>query len=106
MSEPEKEPKRSWRLHLSTAVLLMILVGAWIGIQIKPIYWNDQIRYGWPFDFLVNCTEQPNWRSFVVSGYTIIWTDGFLDALLAGVTSILFAVFCEWLIRRREGRKT
>ena len=83
----------------------MILVGAWIGIQIHPIYWNDEIRYGWPFDCLVNRTGQPNWRAFELSGYTIVWTDGFLDALLLAVTAILVAAFCEWFIRRREARK-
>ena len=124
MSEAEKPKRRFWQLHLSTAVLLMLVTGGlmFANFQFGPELYaklhdipaparnplpSPKIFYrvrGWPFmsSSIVEATpSQTN---------SYCWLDG--EAFMAGAVfnvpiCILiictFAFVCEYLIRRREG---
>jgi hypothetical protein len=101
MSETKTEPlkkRRFWQLHLSTAVLLMIvsglLTGGWVRF-ITPMWkklWQD-MESGDP-----NGMPPPDVREdkIVIAVYYIP---------LSVVLLFLVAVILEWRIRRREGGK-
>jgi hypothetical protein len=91
MSETEK-PKRSfWQFHLSTAVALMITAGCLLPFNIIRIRTALNQR---PIASHVNGSQ--------MSPADLMGTAIVFSALVL----FLIAFVCEWLIRRREARKT
>ena len=85
MPESAESPKRPWfQIHLSTAVVLMVVAGILLWATEKII--SNQLVAG------------GNWRGRIIG-----------LAIAAGVLSfaVIFytAVGCEWLIRKREEMK-
>ena len=108
MSEPEKPKRKFWRFHLSTAVVLMLVAGAFIGSNFQfTIYRSPQFinlanyERGWPmtiesgvgYGFTNNPSMQWHVWSLCVNA----------SVMVAALLSV--AVTCEWWIRRRENRK-
>jgi succinate dehydrogenase hydrophobic anchor subunit len=89
MSEAEKPKKRAyWQIHLSTAVILVVVAGLLLAFVIKEVQANleyaAKLKYPAP--------KATGWSKAVVLFYILI---------LMGVGGS-----CEWFIRRREARKT
>jgi hypothetical protein len=124
MSDAEKPKKRRfWQLHLSTAVLLMFGAGGFLWLNSFPhrFYpWADMpenyfYQYGWPTVFYTD--PEPALVMGIPLGTAL---DRFIREVgqrevstLHVVVNVLVALpclaslafACEWLIRRREGRK-
>ena len=132
MSESESPKKRRfWRIHLSTAVLVMLEIGVllylnmagWRGVlatqklivnfhdedsmyrsteELKRI--DTESALGWPFRFFI-LPDMMISGSFMQGGLTgryALFGDVATSALLSGFTAFL----SEYLIRRREARKS
>ena len=122
MDEPPKK-YRFWQLHLSTAVLLMLLI-AWLAkINIVP---SDNFRdhgeytvtsYGWPihiihYDFKGRTDYEGKSNAWDVDDSRVGTL--YRSILIAIIENLLVAIslvanvafLSECLIRRREGRKT
>ena len=81
------KPKREyWQVHLSTTVILMVVGGALLPFVIKEVQANTEYAAHFPHD-----PTARGWSVSVVLFYLLI---------LMGVGGV-----CEYLIRRREGRK-
>ena len=100
MSGAAKITRRFWRIHLSTAVLLMVIAGGLIHLNLTP---NDQMNhcadYGWPIGYAyLYVGYQPSMSEFnpVVAA---------LDAVFAIFLISFFYICIEIAIRDREGRK-
>jgi len=117
MSEPEPPKKRRfWQLHLSTAVLMMLLAGT---ILYKVSQFRRHPRdlswdIGWPIDAV---TAYPKWNEqnqrverddgpFLIKfRYVVDWTSLATDIFIDVGIILSFVFVCEWLICRREGRR-
>jgi hypothetical protein len=114
-----EKPKRPWfRFHLLTAVALVLIAGAFIGANLtnRLTFWQElrfylhggtEHRYGWPMVAYeagaIRCSdpdrgerEYTNWNQMAIAVDCISG----IGLLLAAATA------SEWLIRRREARKT
>jgi hypothetical protein len=80
-------PRRPWlQIHLSTAVVLMLLIALLLGILIRRDCFGE-----WPF------IERPMSRN--------TWfLNAFIQSMLSGVGLFSITIGCEYLIRRREAR--
>ena len=96
----EKPKRKFWQIHLSTAIILMLLAGAFVGIL--TWYANAPISVD---SHGQDWTESDRHSTAIQE----MASRGFIITVLAPVAIILFltavAIGCEWLIRRREGRK-
>lgn len=95
MSESEKPRRRFWRIHLSTALLMMIAAGLMLALNVRVLNSTTSV-YGWP----QACFYVERTRSYCV-----------LEALALNIEVGLLAVVAvgclsEWLIRDGEARKT
>ena len=119
MSGTEKPKRRFWQFHLSTAVLLLLAAGGLLRFD----FMMSDLRYGsmsgtygketfgWPIviafrevDFSKGDNSVPAIRREIIRRYSLhLMPEG-----VAAQVLILIAifVFSEYLIRRREGRKT
>ena len=123
MDEPPKK-RRFWQLHLSTAIILMLVVSASIGLNLSirigqsrgcgKLYSSIEDGYGFPCPCYWKCVSfhlmednetghltPYDEHAFTRIEYGRMLVDLIPILVLAGGT----AVFCEWRIRRREGRK-
>jgi hypothetical protein len=122
----ETKPKlRFWQFHLSTAIILSIVAAVILFLNIRmrqtdELFEHDnggssiEDRCGWPFaiyrtipEWLIQAEEadgQSEWSQHIKDN----WSYSAIAANLLVGTTILFVVLvsCEWLIRRREARKT
>ena len=99
---------RFWQIHLSTAIILMFAVGClmWANLSEYPAPFNDSAKkshHGWPFpaDSKYVATESGGlswhwWHFQQIIANSIV---GFFIILMVTIAS-------EWLIRRREVRKS
>jgi hypothetical protein len=94
MSEPEKPKKRPfWQLHLSTALVLMILTGGLIGIVCHFHFENLPKRQDNP--------DGSNYLQALVNYYF-----GFALGIIGSIVLVVFvAVVCEAVARDREARR-
>ena len=126
MSESEKPKRKFWQFHLSTAVALVIVAGGVAGANLtnsKPrrLSLGIQKQYGWPLvahetnDLSILQPDCSLSSDECFKKFALEWSKSesrwnriaaFIDSLIA--IGILVAVaFCsEFLIRRREARKT
>ena len=81
-----EKPRRWFQIHLSTAVVLMVVAGALLGLNISNAGWPIQIEY-WG-----SLRNHPQLRGIVLDICLNI-------EILLGVPALL-----EYLIRRREAR--
>ncbi|MBI3828455.1 MAG: hypothetical protein HY291_03005 [Planctomycetes bacterium] len=120
----ESRPWNWLRVHLSTAVLMMLAAAAILGIQFKPNPDSQYISahcncdlgdyYGWPFAFFevhheVVVHERANGKVDYTRGeanaFDWIWTPGFLLNLGLALWALWFIKYLsEYVIRRREAR--
>jgi MFS family permease len=127
----EKGNPRFWRIHLSTAVILMFVAGGliWANVQLKTVVYSkangkDKSFYhrGWPLQFHVGSSVHPymfiNWENSDiihlgavedVSALTVAgsWSIKSMMANIVIAVLVLLVTFslCEYFIRRREARK-
>jgi hypothetical protein len=88
MSEPEKPTRKFWQFHLSTAVATMLFAGLSLPIPI----WAYRHAQTWsPYD-----TAKGN---VGINFFAFIF-------LIYAASVVCFSSVIEWLIRRREARKT
>jgi hypothetical protein len=116
--------RRFWQFHLSTAIVLMFIVGAYVFansyrqalrsfIDFHEVVEFDEssrpILYGWPANFLVQMHERYNVNGTAVgSGDRVshlIWMGLAIDIGVLAALVGLTAIGCEWFIRRREAGK-
>ncbi|MCK6473535.1 MAG: hypothetical protein L6R28_17560 [Planctomycetes bacterium] len=125
--------KRAWfQLHLSTCIVLMVVVGClvWANLQTYPaslMVRNDGQRVGflrnessweqgigWPGCFYLLPMKQSDLQSSDQpqgdSGWKVpgAWDGGHLigNLMIASIVLICTAYICEWLIRRRRRAPT
>src|SRR5476651_1276739 len=107
------KPKRSfWQIHLSTAVLVMLVVG--LLMYLNAPRWSPHggtkfTEYGWPFSFVYadNPKEEPREHRYHNEATYDDYRNGsiFLDIWFA-VSIITVSIYAsEWMIRRRENRE-
>ena len=120
MTDLNNSPKmrRSWQMHLSTAVVLFLEASMILCINLKPHqggaiiglgrgYLQDR-GFGWPMHFWA--IEAVNIHNREVTSPPIsppadLFIGGIIDLSLAAVALLLTALISEWLISRREGHK-
>ena len=109
MSEPEKPKQTDWQIHLSTTVLLMFAASALLGANLSrnlffELHCVNNITglgadyYGFPL--CVYSTSGLSYDQYPLGYICVDETFNSFDFLEP--TWLLF----EWLIRRREGRKS
>ena len=134
MSEAEKPKRRFWQIHLSTALLLMIILSTMIWANMRSRVESTKnftdmpyiiMRYGFPFtnyereaDSLAERYESAtaylltNWSPTDPNDNVVPWRrETFRFAIAANFCFLLIVLGISWyclefLIRRREGRKT
>jgi len=95
--------KRRWyQIHLSTALIAMLCIGALLGLNITPGMVDDYIEprpgYGWPLAFYLIPSLRAQTSHF--------WPWPFYFDVFCWVTCLFLAVYIgEGLIRWREARK-
>ena len=114
MSEPPKPQRKFWQFHLSTMMLLSIVVAGLLYVfDHGPLYGEREDgkqvvigvyhadgaeckRYGWPIVCVATVSGKSYWGTadVVFNAVSAFWILGTM------------AVFSEWLIRRRKARKT
>jgi hypothetical protein len=108
MSDEQKPKKRRfWQLHLSTAVISMLVIGF---LLLKNIHLYERLTiskeaYGWPATIyeaerVRDAMYFPNIVFSPMNSEALFW-----DCIISIVIIAAFTVASEWLIRRREGRK-
>jgi len=127
MCNPEKPKRKFWQVHLSTAVILMIEAAGLLWLNVThveekrtlhyPLYFEGSEltnvaalfeRQGWPicyhqvfFQGTLHDRMNPDdrvsddWKALSLT----------IDAVICLVILLANGSICEWLIRRREGRK-
>jgi len=114
------KPRRFFQLHLSTALVLMVLAAGLLGanltprkVQIGPL---PLLAWGWPYDFKLelerNVFERGVDASSVREGFRIdsVMEDTWRQRLTGNVAVALgiltlAAVLLEWRLRRRDNYK-
>jgi hypothetical protein len=113
MNDSDKPKRKFWQFHLSTAILVMIASGPLLWLNCSPrrskiflAHWGDPARDYYADGFITG------WPAPLKA----VEDDGTVDAvspiapvtnMVAGVAILLSVGFIsEWLIRRREARKT
>lgn len=99
--------RRAWfQLHLSTCVVLMVVAGALVWANTRPLpHWlplRDASARGWPLEFMTPVLDQTSsgaWAG-IIQGWSIGNLLGDLGVAFAILT--LTAVSCEFAIRRRK----
>jgi hypothetical protein len=113
MNDPQLKPKRRfWQIHLSTAILLVFVAASlsYVNttphrkkIQMGPEYSFELDQQGWPFEIY-------DWEFSFGTASAIhripIIRKMIFNVLITGLILLPTASLAEWLIRRREGRKT
>jgi hypothetical protein len=132
VSEAEKPKRKFWQFHLSTAVILIIVAGGLIGVNLTermPHFEDPEVnhelfllgeeriehQYGWPmiaeetvnpgilsYSHILTSDKQVPPKTFCRWEPTAIAT----NAAVALSILIAFGFCAEFLIRRREDRKT
>ncbi len=117
MSLNKPPRRRSFQIHLSTAIVLMFVSGLliWANVQIGWRYYRafdniewDDIEHGWPSSALefhshIN-NGNPDYEE-TEKHYAFNWTSVFTNAVVAiGIFSAVWWL-CEWLIHRRAAGK-
>jgi hypothetical protein len=125
MSEPEKPKRKFWQFHLSTTVMSLLAVSVFmfanlhrVGIERIKFYqglgvWeNTTLKFnnlGWPLPFMRYCTsvqEEPSASEVMNSTKKdFILRSLIADIVIGVLIALVVAIACEWLARRREGRK-
>jgi hypothetical protein len=102
-----EKPKRPWfRFHLSTAVVVMIVAALVIRANCNPFLFKEQVN-----DLILGTNHQFGWP------LPAIETNSFLDRtrfyplgltvnVVVGTCIVLASSLSEYLVRRREARKT
>lgn len=111
----EKPKRRFWQLHLSTAVLLMLVAGGLLALNTKQSHcrlnaeWNAFVN-GWPFVYRFELTDLAPENELESIPYlwdyeAIKTLNLILDVVIASVILVSVGSLCEWLIRRREANR-
>ena len=111
--------KRPWfRFHLLTAVVMMFAAGAMVWANIVPSRHEDgngylthpylyDLDYGWPGMVVRHLSPiNPKWVDFQDSKTIIQWPKVCGNVIICLMLLLLSAIGSEFLIRRRESRKT
>ncbi|MCY3023976.1 MAG: hypothetical protein NTW87_33775 [Planctomycetota bacterium] len=104
----EKPKKRPWfQFHLSTAIVLMFMAGAFLLANPTPTRYGSQpndVGYGWP---VVLTERSMHGDPFGPADLWPWWWYGVLalDVLVPMNSMILTTIAMEWLIRRRARRQ-
>ena len=124
MTDTPPHKSRLWQVHLSTALVVTVTAGIFIGVNIIPLRFdpfNDpsmhtQVeQYGWPFRhdirYLVSGAVNRGMGAATFhddDGKSIEYVFGFnkshlaLNLVVAALLLICVIVFSEYLIRRRS----
>ena len=114
-----KPKRRFWQIHLSTAIVLMLLASGLLGLNVQPRNTHIEysslpgrthfVQFGWPLtlEYELQVHElgehveaQDEGMSFGIK----LWAA--VSNCILGVIFLLFlAMLLEYLIRRREARK-
>ena len=106
MSNSEPRQRRIWRIHLSTTVLLTFVAALILYFNLTPRLDAQNVYVkGWPYSI---CYSYGFGRELIFRAY---WDGSSISYLILNVLEaavVLLATYCisEWLVRRREGRKT
>jgi hypothetical protein len=113
--------RRFWRIHLSTAIMLMFVMAVVLGLNFSRIKspTSPERFYGWPmflcvygensaFSYLqfrdsVDGTPFMPWEELRVLNFALFVL---CDVAVCAALLIIVAMPCEYLIRRREIRRT
>jgi hypothetical protein len=116
--------RKFWRFHLSTAVVLSLVVAGLLWVNLSPRQmrpWSDILPnhyflvFGWPMTAYIDATPAlergiPNPMLMEArirkTEYGWKFLHFVLDFSISISILILAGAFSEFLIRRREGRKT
>jgi hypothetical protein len=116
--ENAKPKRRFWQLHLSTAILMILVASLFIFVQTRgyegrivvdlskensnsyallggKMAWDPGTSYGWPFCFV----HVGHYKTQLLLLPALIELDSFI------LTIALPTIVCEYLIRRREARR-
>lgn len=120
---PPVKTRRAWlRIHLSTALVLMVLAGGLVGLNVRervelgktvgiPAHNFTECydRYGWPFDAIASWHFIWQLENGVRTNTQKSWflLENQLAADIAVFLSILFAVWfvLEWRINRQAAKR-
>ena len=93
-----KPKRRFWQFHLSTAVVMTIAAGFLLYGTLQPsiykFHGKDIVTYGWPISYFYD--DSSGWCVEAL----------IIDVLACIIVLPLAAYMLEWLLRRREARKT
>jgi hypothetical protein len=106
----EQRPRRLWQIHLSTAIVMMFVSGAfiWANVRHSSTTGVDGMfipLHGWPlvvhYDLLVLDSEEAALQPEDWDGY---WNrrNMILNSAIGVLLLTTVAVGCEWSIRRRR----
>jgi hypothetical protein len=103
-SEPPKK-RRFWQLHLSTAIVLMLIVAVGLGLNLYGFVRTSygfpmQRSYGWPLMVAVRNLETHETLWFYSSVSALVINTFIIVSFTFNIAFVL-----EYIIRRREARK-
>src|SRR4051812_47567723 len=103
-----EKPRRWFQIHLSTALLLMIIAGILLGLNVSfidcgPVYeadgWCYNYKYGWPV-FVQSHHYVTLGSETVIINFAYIW-----NGMIALFCLSMIAFVCEYNVRcRRTGK--
>ena len=111
----DKPTRHFWQIHLSTAVLMMLLAGTILykATQFRRYPRDISWEIGWPLDAVeaypkfneqLQSFEPDDGLYLIKLGYVADWTYLVIDVVIDVGIVLSFAFVCEHLIRRREVR--
>ncbi len=99
---PDQPKPRAWQLHLSTAIVLMLVTGTLIGLNCVPMIHPEERSYGWPIPVLNYLGELP---ATLRSGWPL-WFDIVSNLLIVVNAGVLWEVLMWRRARRGRGWKS
>lgn len=109
----DQHKRRFWQIHLSTAVIVMLVAGGFLYLNTLPVFRADEFIFGWPYRAgttsieLIKAQESSvRNHCFIIGSVGIYWPHMVYNISIA-LSSILTAgILSEWRICRRNKRQT
>ena len=100
---PTQPPRRRFQIHLSTAIVMMFVVGVltWINTHARMPYKCCVYAYGWPFT-AIELNEPGQYDTWL---HNLFYTNMGIDLAVVIVVIVSVWYIFESLIRRRAAKK-
>ena len=110
MNAPIPPRRKRFKIHLSTAIVMGVVLGLFFVANLLPVskFENNPYGIGWPFDALLFYSDLhlKTWAGVyrcnkVECNYSMLA----LNVLIQTMILVVTYYFCEWQVRRRAARK-